>query len=111
MTNSTTRYAQFQELLRPIIALKPSLEEGMNLHHQLTADLFKRQQTTNRSSLPLPQPKHYVEVKQWLEQEKLAGNDYLAQAGNNRAQMCRNISLILGWEVDRHILGQKVNNP
>jgi len=57
-----------------------------------------------------PKEKDYIAVVEWLEEEKKEGRDHYADARNNRAKMCRNISDILGWDVDRNSLGKVMNN-
>ena len=69
--------------------------------------------TTNtqitREGLKLPRENDYNDLITWLEQEKQDGKDHYADAGNNRSRMCRNISKIVGWNVDQNSL-QKAQN-
>ena len=51
-----------------------------------------------------PKEGEYQQVVIWLEQQKAKGVDYYAAAGMNRSKMCRQLSEILGWEVDQNSL-------
>ena len=67
----------------------------------------KKPQPAPESGLP---PKNsYVAVVTWLQKEKAEGRDYFQEAGNNRAEMCRNLSDIFNWEVDSNSLGKTLN--
>jgi len=57
----------------------------------------------------LPRKNNYVDVAVWLEEEKLIGNDYYAEAGYNRTLMCEDISKVLGWTVDQNSLQHAQN--
>ena len=68
--------------------------------------------------MPTPQPapesgfpprRNYAAVEKWLLKEKEAGRDYLQEAGNNRTEMCRNLSDMFNWEVDSNSLGKRLN--
>jgi len=69
--------------------------------------------TTNtqitRGGIKLPRKNNYNDLIIWLEQEKQDGKDHYADAGCNRSKMCRNISKIVGWNVDQNSL-QKAQN-
>ena len=59
------------------------------------------------SEIDVPQEKdrfRYVKLVKWLKVQKELGNDYLADAGNNRSLMCRNLKKILGWLPDQGAL-------
>ena len=56
-----------------------------------------------------PVKDNYLEVTQWLEQQKLSGNDYYAEANYNRTAMCRRLSGIFGWIVDQNSLRKAQN--
>lgn len=66
--------------------------------------------TTNRSKEQAyekpryPHERNYNDVVDWLEKEKKEGRNYYAEAGNNRSNMCRIISPIVGWEVNENSL-------
>lgn len=51
-----------------------------------------------------PRKNKYVEVVEWLAQQKKQGVDYYAAAGFNRSEMCRKLTKIFGWEVDQNSL-------
>lgn len=60
-------------------------------------------------TIPLPSLNKYTELNKWLEEEKKKGRDYLKEANNNRSQMCRDLTNILGWPVDNNALGKCIN--
>lgn len=64
-----------------------------------------------RKGLIIPKVGNYQDVMQWLEQEKADGRDHYEEAGRNRTKMCKNISEILGWEVDQNSLQKAQNKP
>ena len=64
-----------------------------------------------RKGLVIPKVGNYQDVMQWLEQEKVDGRDHYEEAGRNRTKMCKNISEILGWEVDQNSLQKAQNKP
>ncbi len=64
-----------------------------------------------RTGLIIPKVGNYQDVMQWLEQEKIDGRDHYEEAGRNRTKMCKNISEILGWEVDQNSLQKAQNKP
>ena len=67
----------------------------------------KKPQPAPESGLP---PKgSYVAVVTWLQEKKAEGRDYLKEAGNNRTEMCRNLSKIFNWEVEANSLGKAIN--
>lgn len=86
---------------------------GQYVEHQQIQTQYVAHQTVEAQEVEavnnLPKSKDYTAVVEWLENEKQAGRDYYADARNNRAQMCRTISEILGWEVDRNSLGKVLN--
>lgn len=51
-----------------------------------------------------PKEGDYKAVVRWLEYEKANGRDWYKLNNNNRSQMCREISGILGWEVSENSL-------
>lgn len=55
---------------------------------------------------PTPPKNNYQFLIHWLEEQKGQGNDYLQQAGGNRALMCRNLSQLFDWTVDSNSLGK-----
>ncbi|MGN0239109.1 MAG: hypothetical protein ACI4AW_03725, partial [Paludibacteraceae bacterium] len=57
----------------------------------------------------LPPKNNYVAVVTWLQRKKAEGRDYFQEAGNNLSEMCRNLSVIFHWEVDRNSLGKAIN--
>lgn len=65
--------------------------------------------TITREGKGLPKKGKYDDVLDWLAQEKEDGKDYYAEAGNNRSNMCRIISPIVGWEVNENSV-QKAEN-
>ena len=44
----------------------------------------------------------------WIERQKAGGEDYLAEAGGNIAQMARNLSKVVHWAVDEHSLRRAI---
>ncbi len=64
-----------------------------------------------RTGLVIPKVGNYQDVMQWLEQEKIDGRDHYEEAGRNRTKMCKNISKLLGWEVDQNSLQKAQNKP
>ena len=65
--------------------------------------------TPLRNTDAFPMKDNYSEVTQWLEQQKLKGNDYYAEANYNRTAMCRRLSDIFGWIVDQNSLRKAQN--
>lgn len=57
----------------------------------------------------IPAEGNYIQVVQWLAQQKLIGNDYYAEADYNRSVMCRRLSIIFGWPVDQNSLRKAQN--
>ena len=62
-----------------------------------------------RNTETFPLKDNYSEVTQWLEQQKLSGSDYYAEANYNRTAMCRRLSNIFGWVVDQNSLRKAQN--
>lgn len=54
----------------------------------------------------IPTKDNYIEVVQWLEEEKQRGTDWYKQNNNNRTAMCRQLSEHFGWVVDQNSLGK-----
>ncbi len=57
----------------------------------------------------LPPKGKYKELALWLEEEKKEGRDHYLDANNNRTQMCKNISEIVGWDVKENSLQKQQN--
>ena len=79
-------------------------QQVITLQNQLQA--FTK---AEEESSKLPPENDYQALVQWLEAEKALGNNYYAEAGNNRSKMCRNLRKILGWEPDQNSLRKAEN--
>lgn len=66
----------------------------------------EKQFVKNRGA-SLPAPNRYADLYRWIQEEKIAGQDYLADAGGNRTLMCKRLSDILGWAIDPNTLGKQ----
>ena len=82
--------------------------ESQTVQNQYVGKQITQQQQVEHSSI-LPQKNDYVAVLRWLKIEKANGHDYYKEAGQNRAQMCRTLSNILGWTVDANSLRKAQN--
>ena len=56
------------------------------------------------AKMPLPRPDNYVDLVNWIKEEKNEGRNYYAEAGNNRSKMCRNLTEKISWEVNENSL-------
>ena len=66
-------------------------------------------QAQNEQKSVYPRQGDYISLVEWLEEQKAKGIDYYAAAGYNRSKMCRQLSDILGWEVDQNSLRKAEN--
>jgi len=57
-----------------------------------------------------PRANDYIGVVQWIDEQKQQGIDYFKEAGNNRAQLCRNLTDLFHWVVDSNSLGKQIRN-
>ena len=75
-------------------------------------DTFIQHQTNYYDSASrkdyLPAENNYQELVKWIERQKAGGEDYLAEAGGNIAQMARNLSKVVHWAVDEHSLRRAI---
>lgn len=81
------------------------LEEELSSLKQQIEAMTKPINTAER----IPAEGNYIQVVQWLAQQKLIGNDYYAEADYNRSVMCRRLSIIFGWPVDQNSLRKAQN--
>ena len=81
------------------------LEEQVSTLKQQIEAMTKPINTAER----MPAEGNYMQVVQWLAQQKLIGNDYYAEADYNRSVMCRRLSIIFGWPVDQNSLRKAQN--
>ena len=81
------------------------LEEEVSTLKQQIEAMTKPINTAER----MPAEGNYMQVVQWLAQQKLIGNDYYAEADYNRSVMCRRLSNIFGWPVDQNSLRKAQN--
>ena len=81
------------------------LEEELSSLKQQIEAMTKPINTAER----IPAEGNYIQVVQWLAQQKLIGNDYYPEADYNRSVMCRRLSIIFGWPVDQNSLRKAQN--
>jgi len=79
--------------------------ESQHVQTQFVGQQYTETQQVEHSE-HLPAQNDYKGLYQWLLPQKEAGNDYLKDAGNNRTLLCKNLSKLLGWEVDANTLGK-----
>lgn len=71
-----------------LLQIKGDVEEAN--YTELINDLFEEEDN-------LPEEGDYVKLAKWLKRQKSSGNDYYADADNNRSLMCRKLRKIIGW--------------
>jgi hypothetical protein len=82
--------AMFEEMDRKLRIWKRKVEEE---NHDKVPDISEA-----------PKTRDYKLLVKWLEQEKKNGHDYYKEADNNRSEMCRKLTELLGWEVNENSL-------
>lgn len=74
-----------------------------DIHDNPNSTIYASPQDAAKATI-MPQDGDYSALVKWLEIEKSNGNDYYAEAGFNRSQMCRNLFKIIGWEPNQDSL-------
>lgn len=81
--------------------------ETQHVGTQYVGRQYAEQQHIQNRGAALPAPNRYADLFRWIQDERTAGHDYLADAGGNRTLMCKHLSDILGWAVDPNTLGKR----
>lgn len=81
--------------------------ETQHVGTQYVGRQYTENQHIQNRGAALPAPNRYADLYRWIQDERIAGRDYLADAGGNRTLMCKHLSDILGWAVDPNTLGKR----
>lgn len=92
-------------------AVGRNLEQLREDLDQMKAEIaqLRKQMEEAAVQAPVPGKGRFTDLCAWLEQEKSQGRDWLAEAGGNTTQMCRNLSERLDWEVNANSLRKAQN--
>ena len=93
-------YKPYGKIFDTLLVLQRDLLERMLKDHTCLNEWVEAK------SKGYPKEKDYEEVIKWLAYQKTRGNDYYAMNGNNRTQMCKELTKLFGWDVDQNSLQQ-----
>lgn len=81
--------------------------ETQHVTTQYVGKQYAEKQEIFNPKKSLPAINRYADLYQWIQEEKAAGHDYLAEAGGNRTLMCKRLSDMVGWEINADTLGKR----